>query len=211
MALVTLGRTDRIEYGKKATFKFKIKFMSLMRPSTATLTVLPGETASSPVAGTITVAGATITLTDADIISSTSVAKKIVSSGVAGFTVYSIDNEVTLVSTSVGTITKPTVVLGTAKNMYFDSYIFSQGEAIPTTFDDIKLSGKVPVTIQAIGTGGTFVLSSSPGSDEDQKRGTLVYSALTLSSNMVTITSPTNFIKVTTNTGCTQIAISIAR
>lgn len=211
MSLLTIGRTDRVELGKKAVFKFRVRFRTLVRPSNPTLTNAFGATDSYPIAGDLVIAGITVTLTDSDITSTTRVAMKIAAASITGYTVYNTENEVVLVNNIVGVTAKPVISVGTTKNISFDSYIFAAGEAIPTTFPDIFIGGRVPCVIQVVGTGGTFVISQSPGDSEDQKRGSLTYSPISLSTNMATISNPTSFLKITTNTGCTQIILNITR
>jgi hypothetical protein len=85
---------------------------------------------------------------------------------------------------------------------------FINGTAIPAVGaqDDIRISGKYPMTIKVLYTGGTLPdVQVSYGTDEDQSRGALTYeTALTLTNQSVALASPANFIRMTTKSSNTQ-------
>jgi len=82
---------------------------------------------ASATAGTITIAGVTVTLAAGDITTTTKVAEKIVATAIAGWTVSNVANRVTLVSTGEGNKTDVTAVLGTATNITFSAVTTTQG------------------------------------------------------------------------------------
>jgi hypothetical protein len=138
MALIqNMGRNFSIQYGTLAVYQFSIRFTTQMSttviPITSYTSTIPTDL---PVAGTIIIAGTTITLNANDVLSPQAVALKIKSFGVTGFNV-AIDQYnpfiVKLQSTVAGIITKPTVALGTATNIIFYDQSFVQSVACPNS------------------------------------------------------------------------------
>lgn len=211
MAKIIAGRNQKFVYGTNAIFTFAVKFLT-SQYATPQLTVPLGGNSSKPTAGTITVAGTTVTLTTTDILSPQAVCAKIIATSISGWTVGINSNgySVFLTSTSVGSTARPTVVLGTATQLFFADQYYTDGAAIPSTFDDIKIQGRTPVQVKVVNTGGSAGLSSSMGTDDEQANGTLTYTTVTLATGVATITAPTDYIKVT-NSGATQIILYIAR
>ena len=211
MAKIIAGRNQKFVYGSYAIFSFSVKFLTAQY-ATPQLTVPLGGDQSAPTAGTITVAGVAVTLTATDILSPQAVCAKIKATAISGWNVAINSNGygITLTSTTVGVTTRPTVVLGTATKIMFLDLYFTQGAAIPSVFDDIKISGRTPVQVKVVNTAGTAGLESSIGTDDEQASTTLTYTTVTLSSGVATITAPTNYIRVT-NSGATQITLYIAR
>lgn len=220
MALISnIGRAGLVVYGTQPVFKFTIRFMTPVDSSVVPFnTYQPMLPTNAPTVGTLSIAGATVTLVAADLTSPTTVAQKIKSSGVSGYNV-SIDpydpNIVTLQSTTIGPITQPTVALGTATNIIFYDKIFTQGVLCPTgAQEDIYVGGKVPITLSLYTTSATAAVSSSTGTAEEQELGTLTYgSALSFTNNVCTITAPVNYVRVTTSgiTAPSQVKFYVTR
>jgi hypothetical protein len=152
MALIqNMGRNFSIQYGSQAVYQFSIRFATQVSttviPITSYTSTIPTDL---PVAGTIVIAGTTITLNANDVLSPQAVALKIKSFGVTGFNV-AIDSFnpfiIKLQSTTYGPISKPTIALGTATNIIFYDISFVQGVACANT--------NYPV--QTITFGGTVV------------------------------------------------------
>lgn len=206
MSLITnIGRSGSVVYGTQATFTFSIKFMTQTDDSTSPLnTQYPLTPTNLPKAGTIIIAGTTITLAQSDLITPMEVAQKIKSNGVTGYNVaidtYNL-NMITLQSTAIGPITKPTVALGTATNIIFYEPIFSNGISCPTgNLDDILVYGKTPITLTLATSSVTATVSSSTGTALEQEMGTLTYgSAITFTSGVATISTSVNYLRITTS------------
>ena len=138
MALIqNMGRNFSIQYGTQAVYQFSIRFTTQYSTSVIPITSYTSTTPTDiPVAGTIIIAGTTITLNANDVLSPQAVALKIKSFGVTGFNV-GIDSFnpfiVKLQSTTYGPISKPTIALGTATNILFYDMSFVQGVACPNS------------------------------------------------------------------------------
>lgn len=214
MALIeNIGRSANIIYGTSAKFTFDIRFPSASMESEVPLnTQAPMLPKNMPVAGTITVAGASVTLTSADIITPAHVATKIKTSGVSGYTVSINEKnpaQVILVATAIGSIARPTVVLNTAKNILFVNTEFINGVACPSgNLDDIFVGGRTPVTLTLSTANVTATVASSTGSLAEQRAGTLTYGTnLTFTGGTITLTAPVNFVRVATSgVGATSVA-----
>lgn len=223
MARITYaGRATKITYGTFPALTFDIRFPTPQyaavggaNPSWSTLSATVNTAA--PTAGTITVAGAPVTLAAADIVSPQAVAKKILSSGVSGYTVSLNAYQpelVTITNTTPGPAAQPTVVLGTATNILFFDITYVNGTAITIgTQDDILVRGRTPLTVTVTNTGGTAPdVQTSQGTDLEQAQGALSYAtALTLTSGSATITTPVDYIRLTTKASNTTAALYINR
>ena len=206
MALISnIGRAGLVTYGTQAVFSFSIRFMTFDDTSNIPFTTYgPMTPTNLPTPGTLTIAGTTVTLTAADVINPMAVAQKIKGTAITGYTV-SIDtynlNIVTLQSTSIGPVTKPSVALGTATDIIFYDLEFTQGVNCPTgALDDILVQGRTPITLTLATTSVTAAVSTSTGTAEEQELGTLTYgTALTFSGGTITITAPVNYIRITTS------------
>jgi hypothetical protein len=231
MARITnIGRANKIVYGTNAIFNFDVGFnspaynaLNLTNPNysyTSSGTSNPIVT-NDPQAGTIVVAGTTVTLATSDIVSPQAVARKILATAISGWTVsinpYQSDL-VTLQSTTVGSVSQPAVTLGTATGLIFFDQSFINGSPITIgAQDDIQLRGRTPVNLTLVWSGtGTPTVQVSYGTDLEQSQGTLLYQTA-LAFNPVTtggintITIPPNYIRVTTATGNTQVMLYIDR
>lgn len=213
MARLLAGRNQKFTYGTNAIFSFKVTLLT-KQYSSYQLTVPLGGDSSHPVAGNITVAGVTVTLTAQDCLSAQGIAQKIAATSISGYAVGVATNSYTVVltSTTVGSITPPTVVLDTATQILFNDILFIDGVAVPTgDLDDIKVSGRTPLHINFSATGGTTPkVQTSIGTDDEQVNGTLSYVDLTLSSGSATITVPIDYIRVVAS-GATQAILYINR
>lgn len=165
---------------------------------------------NSVTAGTLIIAGTTVTLTSTDILTPTAVAAKIAATSISGYTVYANRDQVFLTNNTIGYTVPATMSLGTATQIQFYEISWTAGAAMPTNFDDIYIQGRTPVSIKVTGTGGTVGVQSAVGTLQDQLAGTLAYTAVTLTSGAATLTAPVNFVQVT-NSGCTTITLYISR
>jgi hypothetical protein len=229
--IVNVGRAGKVIYGSNLVFMFSIQFPSIwyssvtgMNPKWDTVNPFNTEGANSqlPTTGTLIIAGVTVTLAAADILSPAAVASKIAATSISGFTtVVNIPQmtpditTVSLTSTTVGPITVPTAVLGTATNISIINKVVTQGVAFPTigALDDIWIGGKTPVGLTLGYTGGTAPdIQPSYGTYADQSAGALVYgTALVLSGGQITLTQPTNWLRLTTKASNTQAILYITR
>ncbi len=220
MALINnIGRAGLVTYGTQAIFSFSIRFMTFDDTSNVPFTTYgPMTPTNLPGAGTITIAGTTVTLATADVVSPMAVAQKIKGTVITGYTV-SIDtynlNIITLQSTSLGPITKPTIALGTATDIIFYDLGFVQGVNCPTgALDDILVQGRTPITLTLATTSVTATVSTSTGTAAEQKLGTLIYgTALTFTGGTLTLTSPVNYVRITTSgvTAASQVKLYVTR
>jgi hypothetical protein len=203
MLLNNIGRQAKISYGTGAVTEFRIAFPTVQSPAVL------------PTAGTLTIAGVTVTLTASDILSPIGVAQKIASTSIAGYTVYSKKDIVYLTNTTVNSITKATYVLGTATNILFVDSVFTSGTPIGTigAMDDVLVTGRTPVTVTVAFTGGTLpTIQASTGTPQEQATGTLTYAtAVTLVGQAYTFTTPVNYIRMTTQASNTQAILYITR
>ena len=230
MALIqALGRNTVVAYGTQATLTFSVRFMSQNdtsnTPFTTYGTYLP---TNLPTAGTITVAGTTVTLTAADIVTPTAVLKKIITTGIAGWSLgidnYNL-NTFWMESNTYGSITAPAApTLGTATNILFYDIKYTPGVPCPAgpNLDDIYIGGRVPVTLyleSANLTTANIQLSEDAGS-LDQTIGGLTYGTnLTLvavngsTATAYTVTQPANYarIVVTGVVANSHVEVDIAR
>jgi flagellin len=173
MALIqNMGRNFSIQYGSQAVYQFSIRFATQVSttviPITSYTSTIPTDL---PTAGTIIIAGTTITLNANDVLSPQAVALKIKSFGVTGFNV-AIDSFnpfiVKLQSTSYGPISKPTIALGTATNIVFYDINFAQGVACPNsnypvqtiTFGGTTVAGATTFTVDGVTV--TVALTDTP-------------------------------------------------
>jgi hypothetical protein len=229
--IINVGRAGKVSYGTNLNFTFSIQFPTIsyvnamgMNPKWDSVNSYYTSALNSqpPTTGTITVAGVTVTLAAADILTPAAVAAKIVATSIAGYTVTIFTPQmstdiatVSLTSTTVGPITVPTVVLGTATNILFINKIITQGIAFPSIgdLDDIWIGGRTPVGLTVTYTGGTIPdIKAAYGTYADQQAGTLVYgSALTLSGGQITLTAPVNWLRMTTKASNTQANLFITR
>jgi hypothetical protein len=216
------GRAAKIQYGTFATFTFTIKFPTPQANSSVQGFISTGTLGAAPTIGTLTIAGTTVTLGAGDIINPQAVAKKIVATSISGFTTAWNQNDplkVTLINTTVGSQTKPTLALGTATNILFTDSVYTDGSNITIgAQDDIEVEGRTPQTIVVTFSGGSIpTVIASTGTEQEQAAGTLTYgAALTLGTvngiaNAVTISSPIHYIKLTTQTGNTTASVYIMR
>lgn len=220
MALLTsTGRSSSFIYGTQPIFTFNVKFPSPSMTSTSPLnTNSPIVNTNKPTTGTLTVAGVTVTLVASDLESVQSVVAKIKATSISGYTV-AIDSYdttmVKLVSTTIGPVTAPTVVLGTATNIYFTNQSFTQGVLCGTgAMDDIYIGGRVPCNLTIATTSATAAVSTSTGTLLEQQMGTLTYgTALSFTNGVATITAPVNFVRVTTSgvSAPSQVKLYITR
>jgi hypothetical protein len=222
MALISnIGKSNVVVYGTQHVFQFSIRFVS-----TTMTSVFPLNTQQSlvytnpPTIGTLIVAGATVTLVAADIISPNTVAAKIKSNGVSGYNV-SIDTYdptiVKLQSTTIGPITAPTVALGTATNIIFFDKTHTPGVLCPvnTPCDDICVSGSQTTQLNIVLTSATgTTVQLSTGTKLEQEAGTLTYgSAISFTGGAYQVTTPINYIRVTTAgiTAPSQVKLYVTR
>lgn len=217
---ILVSKSDKIVYGSSDKFSFSIKFLTAQM-----LIAGSGIDVNKPVAGTLTIAGSTVTLGDEDIVNVAAVAKKIANSTITGFTVYYDQRKdpftVTLINALVGPQIKPTIALGTAKNIIFYDMTYVPGVAFPAigSLDDLDIGNRVPVTFTieytAEGRGTCPDLMFSNGTPEDQASGTLTYgSAVTLVNvneltASYTLTSPMRYAQILTKTGNTRAIVKI--
>jgi hypothetical protein len=214
---ILVSKSDKIVYGSSDKFSFSIKFLTAQM-----LVAGSGIDVNKPVAGTLTIAGSTVTLGNEDIVNVAAVAKKIANSTITGFTVYYDQRKdpftVTLINALVGPQTKPTIALGNAKNIIFYDMTYVPGVAFPTvgSLDDLDIGNRVPLTFTIEFTGGTCPdLMFSNGTPEDQASGALTYgSAVTLVTvdglaSSYTLTSPMRYAQIQTQTGNTQAIVKI--
>lgn len=219
---VIAGRSAKIVYGTFPAFTFDIRFLTPQftkiagtNPNWTTVSSI--ENTAAPTTGTIVVAGATITLAAGDIISPQTVAQKILSNGVAGYTVslnYYQPELVTITNTTPGPAALPSVALGTATGIFFFDIVYINGNAITIgAQDDILVRGRTPIQLLVTNSGGTIPdIQTSLGTDLEQSQGALTYgSALALSSGAATITTPVDYIRVTTKASNTTAALYIVR
>ena len=162
-------------------------------------------------AGTLTIAGTTVTLGVTDILTPQAVATKIAGTAIAGYTVYAIRDQVTLVNNTLGHSTIPVLALGTATQIQFFDQQWVDGVVVPTNGDDIFIGGRTPVTITLTSTGGTPTVGASTGTPQDQIAGTLTYVTQTLSGGAVTLTTPWNYVKITNFNAATTATLYITR
>jgi len=212
MARLLAGRNQKFTYGTNAVYSFRIAFITPQYASSS-LTYPLGANSSTPTAGTINVAGTTVTLTLQDTLSIQAVANKIAATAISGWNVGVATNGymVILTSTTIGPIAVPTVSLGTATQILFNDISFTQGLSVPAgNLDDIKVSGKTPIQVTLTNTGGAPTLQSSVGSDDEQTNGTLTYNNVTLSGGTATITTPISYLRVVAG-GATQVKLYITR
>lgn len=179
-----------IQYGSHATLQFEVK---LKRFSDT------GDVRAVP--GTISIANTLITLDEKDVMSVSSILKKIQNSTIPGFSVnwdgYSI--YANLIADSSGPLGVPPVVtLGTAQNIFINSYSFTDG-TVPQAPDDILVEGSFPVLILVNSMGATAKLYESTGSDLQQEAGTLPYTEITDTTYPISLSSTTRYIKCLLN------------
>jgi hypothetical protein len=219
-AIVDIGRAGKVTDGKGAVTSFRIAFPSDYVGNISNglyfngIPITIGGNDNNPTTGTLVIAGIPVTLVAADIVTPAAVATKIETTGIAGYTVKAINDTVTLTSTTLNVGVRTTLVLGTAKNILFDAIKFEQGAAFTSgAQDDIWVRGKTPFSIKVLYTGGTSpTVAGSYGSIEEQRLGTLTYEAnFTLSSGFVSVTTPYNWIKMTTQGTNTTATIYIDR
>jgi hypothetical protein len=230
--ITTIGRANKIVYGTNAVFTFDIDFITPAYSSTGGIgpnwyaptgssTLNPAIT-NDPQPGTLVIAGTTVTLAAADIQTPQLVAKKILSTGISGWTVSLnpyMPDLVTLQSTSVGHVATPSVALGTATGIFFIDVGFTDGQAMPATGaqDDILVRGNQPISLVLSWTGGaTPSVQTSTGTDLEQSQGTLTYGAsLTFnpstSGGLSVLTTPVDYVRVTTAAGNTQVVLYVVR
>jgi hypothetical protein len=220
MALIQLGRNGTVSYGSKAVFSFTVRFPSQNDTSQVPFnTYQPMTPTNLPTVGTLTIAGVAVTLIAEDITSPELVAKKIAAATIANFTV-SVNSYnpkiVQLQSTALGSITKPTAVLGTATNILFYDINFTNGALCPLDgdYDDIYVGNSTPVTLWLETANCTPTIKTSNGNMLQQQLKSLTYgSALTLGTvngltNAITLSNPISFIRVTTTgVGATSYVI----
>jgi len=231
MSLITnIGRSGKIVYGTQAVFSFVIRFPTLaysnpsgLNPAWDTVNQYyknDGQDSElSPTAGTITIAGVDITLVASDIISPAAVALAIANTVFTDWDVsvgsaFHKNNEVTMVSTTVGALgTAPTIELGDATNIIFETK-WSDGVDISqnTDMDDILILGRTPIELTLDYTEGEAPdVCTSTGTSDEQANGTLTYSSpLTFTDGVCTITTPVNYIRVSTKDN-TQVILYITR
>ena len=218
--ITTIGRANKIVYGTFPALTFDIRFLPIQYSSTTqnpNWTTVSSATHINPTPGTIVIAGATITLAASDLNSPQTVAQKILSNGVAGYTVslnaYQPDL-VTITSTTVGPAAQPSVALGTATGIFFFDISYVNGTTITIgTQDDILVRGRTPIQLLVTNSGGTIPdVQTSQGTDLEQAQGALTYSAaITLTAGAATITTPVDYIRVTTKVSNTTAALYITR
>jgi hypothetical protein len=220
MARITImpgGRATRYQVGTQARYSFSIGF------PTPVMGAPGGANINKPTAGTLTIAGVTVTLGAGDITSPATVAAKIKATAIAGYVVEydptTVPFSLTLVATAIAGTTKPTLALGTAKNILFYDESFEAGKAITIgAQDDIRLMGTKPLVFHILFTGGTIpTLQFANGSDIQQAQGTLTYgSAVTLATvngltQSYSLTTPANYCRITTQASNTTASLTIAR
>jgi hypothetical protein len=219
-----IGRSRKVLYGTYPIFEFKVKAYPNQIRDNNGLEFINGQlnTATTytngPTAGTISVAGTTVTLLAQDVLGkdpSISIAYRISQTAISGYTVVQKRDVLYLTSTTVGPISTPTVSLGTATGIQFQEVLFFNGVAIPSigAQDDILVFGRQPITITVTSVGGTTpTVQTSTGTEVEQANGMLTYgSALTLTGGQVTITTPVTYVRLTTVSGNTQATIYITR
>lgn len=231
--IVATGRSTKIVYGAQPVFSFRIQFPTPNYSNTTGLNPNWGgttwdsfeyasnaqNTSSNPTTGTLTIAGITVTLAAKDILNPAAVATQIAATSITGFTAWINANAnqpdvVFLQSTTPGSAARPTLALGTATNILFVDLSYVNGTAISIgAQDDILVRGRTPIQILVTNTGGTTPdVQTSVGTDTEQAAGQLTYAAaLTLTSGAVTITTPVDYIRVTTKASNTQATLYIDR
>jgi len=212
-----ISKSTKVEYGTSDKVTFSIHF-----PTLEHYYPLGVKTEKNPpTAGTIIVAGISVTLEAGDIVNLNAVARKIASSSITGYTVHYNEKthpfEITLVNNSVGPQTLPTIVLGTATNILFSREKAVVGVSFPTVgaLEDLYLRGKYPGVISITYAGETCPdLQFANGTLFDQSRGGLSYGpAVTLSIingiiNSFALDKPMNFARITTKTDNTRASVS---
>lgn len=219
MALIqNIGRAGKVVYGSGMSYTFRVKFTTQFISTPTGIIrqydqpVVFDTTTNAVGAGTLIVAGTTVTLTSTDILTPTGVATKIAGTAIAGYTVYSIRDQVTLVNTTLGPATRPTLAIGTATNIQFGEAQWTDGAVVPANGDDIFIGGRTPVTITLTSVGGSGpVVGASVGTLQDQIAGTLTYVTQTLTGGTITLMAPWNFIKITNFNSATSATLYITR
>lgn len=221
MALIkTIGRSSKIVYGTGTATEFRIAFPTPYFTNPQGLQYVNGQTNSvgsvwsGPTAGTLTIAGVTVTLTASDIETPSGVAKKIASTAIAGYTVYSKKDVVYMTNNTLGVTARPTLALGTATGILFTEISSVVGVTAPAgALDDILVLGRTPITLTLSFTGGTTpTVQTSTGTAEEQATGSLVYgTALVFTNGVASITAPVNYVRVTNAGGSTQAVLYITR
>lgn len=238
--VVFTGRNSKFVYGTQPVLQFRVVFNSPAFSNTTGLNPNWGLASSAaattnldsylyagsgqnneftPTTGTLTIAGITVTLAAKDIVSPAAVATQIAATSITGYNVWTNANgnqpdTVFLQSTTPGSATRPALALGTATNIFFSDLIYVNGIAISIgAQDDILVRGRTPIQIFVTNTGGTIPdVQTSLGTDAEQSAGQLTYAAaLTLTAGVATITTPVDYIRVTTKASNSQAILYIAR
>ena len=181
MALInSIGKSGSVEYGSQSVLTFSVRFMSDNDTSTIPFnTYQPMLKTNAPTVGTLIIAGTTVSLIAADLISPVTVARKIQSTVITGYRV-GIDtycpNCVKLQSTTYGPITVPTIALGTATNIIFYDIKFTQGSTITTPGVPVQMItfvGTAAGTASAIVIDGISTVSIANGQTASQVAATV--------------------------------------
>jgi hypothetical protein len=219
--IYAVGRQAKIIYGTRAQYFFTVGTQTNTVIGTSPQYINGALSPSGlsvnnyPIAGTFTIAGSNVVVTAADATSGEGgVANRIINSSISGWNMHQglqDANVITMTSSSVGSVSAPVIAGAGALGIIISNVQFINGTAIPTAGaqDDIRISGKYPMTIKVIYTGGTLPdVQVSYGTDEDQSRGVLTYeSALVLTNQSISLASPANFIRLTTKSSNTQAVL----
>ncbi len=215
-----IGRSNRIVYGTGTKTEFRIVFPTPAFKNALGLQYINGQlnTVGSsyavPTAGTLTIAGTTVTLDVNDIETPSAVAKKIATTAISGYTVSYNKDVVYMTNTTLGPSSRPTLALGTATGIYFRDISSIAGKLAPSdVLDDILILGRTPITLTLSYVGGVApTVQTSTGTSEEQALGTLTYgSALVFTSGTAIITTPINYIRITNGGDATHISLYITR
>jgi len=153
---VTSDGADVLFTGKVNGNLTNVTFVDTDTTGTTIGTITTVAGVNDPVAGTVVVAGETITLTDVS--AANTIATQIAAHSFTAWTASSSTNRVTLVSKALSDVTDLTATIGTATGVYFSSVTETQGIAVTssqtvlgdtlsaTGYDMIKL-----VKVSAIG------------------------------------------------------------
>jgi hypothetical protein len=222
MALIkALGRSGKIVYGTQAVTEFRLDVLTPLFRNPGGVEYINGQpnavgsTYGGPQAGTITIAGVTVTFTAGDVqAGAPGLAQRIALTAIAGFNVYAKFDVVYLTNNTVGPTTQPVLAFGTASGFQFVDVKFTQGvTASAGALDDILIQGRTPVTLTLAITGGTTpTIQLSNGTEVEQAQGLLTYgTAVTLTGGAITVTAPFNYARVTNAGGSTQAVLYVTR